>query len=150
MGQVLHGSARTTAAIRRALQRSEEGVRALAKRYGISPTTVQKWRRRETTADRPTGPADPHSTTLSLEQEAMIVAFRRPTSALGRLLVCASAFDPGPDAILIASLPSAARSSGEGVGLAQGRRCDLPKDYKGLVPGAARVFEVDGVCPGVQ
>src|SRR4028119_612597 len=79
MGQVLHGSARTTAAVRRALQRSEESVRALAKRYGISPTTVQKWRKRETTADMPMGPAEPHSTTLTLEQEATIVAFRRYT-----------------------------------------------------------------------
>lgn len=79
MGQVLHGSARTTAAVRRALQRSEESVRALAKRYGISPTTVQKWRKRETTADKPMGPTEPHSTTLSLEQEAMIVAVRRHT-----------------------------------------------------------------------
>ena len=44
MGQVLHGSARTTEAVRRAIQRSEESVRALARRHGISPTTVQKWR----------------------------------------------------------------------------------------------------------
>jgi transposase InsO family protein len=79
MGQVLHGSARTTAAVRRALQRSEESVRALARRYGISPTTVQKWRKRETVTDQPMGLAEPHSTTLSLEQEAMIVAFRRHT-----------------------------------------------------------------------
>ena len=41
MGQVLHGSARTTPAIRRALQRSGESVKALARRYGISSTTVQ-------------------------------------------------------------------------------------------------------------
>src|SRR4028118_75013 len=79
MGQVLHGSARTTAAIRRALQRSEESVRALAQRYGISPTTVQKWRKRTSVADQKMGPAHPHSTTLTLEQEAMIVAFRRHT-----------------------------------------------------------------------
>ena len=31
MGQVLHGSARTTEAVRRAVQRSEESVRSLAK-----------------------------------------------------------------------------------------------------------------------
>jgi len=79
MGQVLHGCARTTEAVRRALQRSEEGVRALAKRYGISPTTMQKWRKRTSVADQKMGPAEPHSTTLSPEQEAMIVAFRRHT-----------------------------------------------------------------------
>ena len=35
MGQVLHGSARTTEAIRRAIQHSEASLRALSKRYGI-------------------------------------------------------------------------------------------------------------------
>ena len=79
MGQVLHGSATTTEVVRRALQRSEESVRALARRYGISPTTVQKWRKRDTVADHPMGPTEPHSTVLTLEQEAMIVAFRRHT-----------------------------------------------------------------------
>ena len=37
MGQVLHGSATTTEAIRRAIQHSQESLRALAKRYGIKP-----------------------------------------------------------------------------------------------------------------
>lgn len=44
MGQVLHGSVRTTEALRRAIQPRQESVRAAAKRYGVSPTTVQKWR----------------------------------------------------------------------------------------------------------
>jgi transposase InsO family protein len=101
MGQVLHGSARTTAAIRRALQRSEESVRALATRYGISPTTVQKWRKRTSVADQKMGPAEPHSTTLSLEQEAMIVAFRRHT--LLPLDDCLYALQP--------SIPGLTRSS---------------------------------------
>ncbi|CAO4157386.1 hypothetical protein DHODJN_26460 [Methylorubrum extorquens] len=38
MRQVLHGSATTTEAIRRAIQARQESVRATAKRYGISPT----------------------------------------------------------------------------------------------------------------
>src|SRR5215207_2644369 len=37
MGQVLHGSARTTAAVRRAIQHSQESLRVLAKRHGINP-----------------------------------------------------------------------------------------------------------------
>ena len=77
MGQILHGSATTTEAIRRAIRRSEASVRALARHYAISPTTVQKWRRRTTVSDQPMGPAEPHSTVLGIEQEAMIVAFRR-------------------------------------------------------------------------
>ena len=79
MGQVLHGSATTTEAIRRAIQRSQESVRALAQRHGISPTTVQKWRKRETAADAAMGPKQPCSPVLAPEQEAAIVAFRRHT-----------------------------------------------------------------------
>jgi hypothetical protein len=43
MGQVLHGSATTTAAVRRAIQHSQESLRALARRYGINQKTVAKW-----------------------------------------------------------------------------------------------------------
>lgn len=55
MGQVLHGSARTTEAVHRAIQRSEESVRALARRHRISPTTAQKWRKRASVSDAPMG-----------------------------------------------------------------------------------------------
>lgn len=79
MGQVHHGSATTTAAIRRAIQHSQESLRALAKRYGINPKTVAKWKKRSSTSDRKTGPAEPKSTVLSVEDEAVIVAFRRHT-----------------------------------------------------------------------
>jgi transposase InsO family protein len=79
MGQVLHGSARTTAAVRRAIQHSQESLRALAKRYGINQKTVAKWKKRSSTADLPTGPKQPQSTVLSLQDEAIIVAFRRHT-----------------------------------------------------------------------
>jgi len=56
MGQILHGSARTTEAVRRAIQHSQESIRALAGRYGINPKTVAKWKRRTATADAPMGP----------------------------------------------------------------------------------------------
>jgi transposase InsO family protein len=79
MGQVLHGSARTTEAIRRAIQHSQESLRALARRYGVNPKTVAKWRARTSVADLRTGPKDPRSTVLSPEDEAIIVAFRRHT-----------------------------------------------------------------------
>jgi transposase InsO family protein len=79
MGQVLHGSATTTEAVRRAIQGSQESLRALAKRYGINPKTVAKWRGRNATLDRPTGPKQSRSTVLSIEEEAVIVAFRRHT-----------------------------------------------------------------------
>ncbi len=52
-------------------------MRALARRYGISPTTVRKWRWRSTTADAAMGPKEPRSTVLTAEEEAIVVAFRR-------------------------------------------------------------------------
>ena len=79
MGQVLHGRATTTEAVRRAIQAGQESVRALARRYGISPTTVQKWRKRQTVTDERMGPKHPRSTVLTIEEEAVIVAFRRHT-----------------------------------------------------------------------
>ena len=79
MGQVLHGSARTTEAVRRAIQLRQESVRALARRFGVSPTTVQKWRGRSTTSDAKMGPKDARSTVLTPEEEAVVVAFRRHT-----------------------------------------------------------------------
>ena len=79
MGQVHHGSATTTAAVRRAIQHSQESLRALAKRYGINPKTVAKWRKRASVVDLPTGPKEPRSTVLSVEEEAVVVAFRRYT-----------------------------------------------------------------------
>ena len=45
MGQILHGSARTTEAVRRAIQHSQESLRALSKRYGINQMTTLKGRR---------------------------------------------------------------------------------------------------------
>ena len=51
----------------------------LARRYGINKKTVAKWKKRESVCDLPTGPKQPHSTVLSLEEEAAIVAFRRHT-----------------------------------------------------------------------
>ncbi|MEM9628708.1 MAG: IS481 family transposase [Pseudomonadota bacterium] len=77
MGQVLHGCARTTEAVRRAIQDSQESVRALASRYGVSATTVQKWKKRRSVADLPMGPKAPASTVLSVDEEAVIVAFRK-------------------------------------------------------------------------
>lgn len=79
MGQVLHGSATTTEAVRRAIQHSQESLRALAKRYGINQKTVAKWKQRSSVSDLPTGPKEPKSTVLSVEDEAIVVAFRRHT-----------------------------------------------------------------------
>jgi len=79
MVQVLHGRATTTEAVRRAIQHSQESLRVLAARYGINQKTVAKWKKRSSVADLPTGPKEAKSTVLSVEEEAIIVAFRRHT-----------------------------------------------------------------------
>ena len=58
MGQILHGSATTTHAIRPAIQRSQASVAALSRTYGINPKTVLKWRKRATVEGRKTGPQE--------------------------------------------------------------------------------------------
>ena len=40
MGQVLHGSAKTTHAIRAAIQRSQASIKELSERYDLNPKTV--------------------------------------------------------------------------------------------------------------
>ena len=79
MGQVRHGSATTTHAIRATIQRSQASNAALSRTLGINVKTVAKWRKRETVDDRKTGPREPRSTVLREEEEAIIVAFRRHT-----------------------------------------------------------------------
>jgi len=76
MGQILHGSATTTEAVRQAIQHSEESLRALAKRHGVNQKTIAKWRKRSSTADLRTGPKEPRSTILTIEEEEA-VAIRR-------------------------------------------------------------------------
>jgi len=101
MGQILHGSATTTEAIRRAIQHSQASLRQLAKRYGINPKTVAKWKARSATADERTGPREPRSSVLSVAEEAVVIAFRRHTLLL--LDDCLYALQP--------SIPHLTRSS---------------------------------------
>lgn len=79
MGQVLHGSATTTHAVRAAIQRSKAPLKELAARYGLNHKTVAKWRRRAFVDDAPMGPRNPRSTVLTAEEEAAVVAFRKQT-----------------------------------------------------------------------
>ena len=79
MGQVLHGSAKTTHAVRAAIRRSKATIAELAATHGVNPKTVMKWRQRQSVEDLPMGPRSPHSTVLSIEEEALCVAFRKHT-----------------------------------------------------------------------
>ena len=76
MGQVRHGSATTTYAVRAAIQRSQASIAGLSRELGINPKTVAKWRKRQTVEDQKTGPKEPRSTVLSAEEEAVVIAFR--------------------------------------------------------------------------
>jgi transposase InsO family protein len=79
MGQVLHGSATTTYAIRAAIQRSKATAKELAERFGLNPKTVAKWKKRAFVHDAPMGPKQTRSTVLTLEEEAIALAFRKHT-----------------------------------------------------------------------
>ncbi|MGY4408119.1 hypothetical protein ACVIYL_008922 [Bradyrhizobium sp. USDA 3315] len=65
MGQILHGSATTTHAIRAAIQRSKASLKELAAQRGLNQKSVAKWRKRAFVPDAPMGPKTVRSTVLS-------------------------------------------------------------------------------------
>src|SRR6201985_15573 len=79
MVQILDGSATTTHAVRAAIQRSKAPLKDLAAQYGLNHKTVAKWRKRAFVHDAAMGPRTPHSTVLSAEEEALVIAFRKHT-----------------------------------------------------------------------
>jgi transposase-like protein len=79
MGQILHGSAKTTHVVRAAIQRSKASIKELAGRYDLNPKTVTKWKKRAFVHDAQMGPKTPRSTVLSGEEEALAIAFRKHT-----------------------------------------------------------------------
>ena len=110
MGQVLHGSATTTEAIRRAIQHSQESLRTLARRYGINPKTVAKWKKRGSVADLPTGPEAPEvhgAVDRGGGDRRRLPPAHAP--AARRLPLCLAADDPASDPLVAASLPAASR-----------------------------------------
>jgi hypothetical protein len=54
-------------------------LKVLAKRYGINPKTVAKWKKRDTTDDLPIGPKPAQHRKLTAEDEETIVRFREHT-----------------------------------------------------------------------
>lgn len=94
MGQVLHGCATTTAALRRAIQHSQESLKQMASHYHINIKTVAKWRKRTSVKDALMGPRRSYSTVLTMEQEAAIVAFRQTLLSLDDCLYALQATIP--------------------------------------------------------
>ena len=79
MGQIRHGCAPTTQAIKATIQRSQAMNAAPSREDGIKVKTVAKWRERETLDNRKTGLMEPSLTELGLTvlnpaEETMVVA----------------------------------------------------------------------------
>ena len=55
MEQVLHKHTKTIYLIREEIKTSNLSIKALAKKFGISISTVHKWRKREDVRDKPMG-----------------------------------------------------------------------------------------------
>ena len=72
----LHSQATTTPKVRAAIQASDEVGTVLAERFGVTPQTIYKWRKRDTVEDRS---HTPHrlQTTLTPAQEVVAVALRK-------------------------------------------------------------------------
>jgi hypothetical protein len=87
MGQILHGSATTTEAIRRAIQNSQTSLRDLAAHYGINPKTVAKWRRRGSVCDARMAPKERRADLYQLIPEVgyLIMVRERELKARYRL-----------------------------------------------------------------
>ena len=119
MGQGLHqGSARTTEAVRRAIQHSQESSRALDRRRGVNPKTIAKWRSQVDVAEGGIGPGVPF--TGAFEGQP-----RRTTSQAQR----------------DRRQPSYSQRQGRGLKGRDGRRRDtLPG---GQVPPEQRIRELD-------
>ena len=79
MGQVRHGYAATKHAIRAVMQSSQAWTAALSRDLGVNVKALTKWRKRVTIEDRKTGATQPSSTVPNTDEDAMIVAVRRPT-----------------------------------------------------------------------
>ena len=109
MGQILHGSATTTAAVRRAIQNSQASLRALANRYGINQKTVRKWRNRSSvpTSYRPEKTAVHSSVGRGRGGRRRIPPAY--IAAARRLSLCPAGDHSASHALLAASLPATPR-----------------------------------------
>ena len=75
MSENIHLGARTTPLIRKQIQECKLSNKKAAKKFNVSVSTIEKWRKRKDTHDRKSG-APSKSKYITQEQEAAIVAFR--------------------------------------------------------------------------
>jgi|GEM_PF-3559113 len=79
MGQILHGTATTTHAIRAKIQNAKESLGTLASRYNVNIKTVQKWKGRSDVSDQACGCASGQGSVISELEQMVIVTTRRKT-----------------------------------------------------------------------
>src|SRR4029079_17143688 len=110
MGQILHGSATTTYAIRTAIQRSKAPLKELAAQYGLNHKTVAKWRKRAFVNDAPHGAEG--SALDSPVARGRGHRRRLPQAhdaAARRLPLCPAGDHSEPDSVVPASMSKASR-----------------------------------------
>src|SRR3984885_7612491 len=152
MGQVLHGSATTTEAVRRAIQRSQESLRALARRYGVNPKTIAKWKARSSVSDLPTGPREPPINGLVRRGRGCGRRLSKTYAAAARRLPLRSAADHSTsDALVPSSLPptswNLAAAADRGRSFAQAQVQDLsdrllPRRHRRSADGARQALSL--------
>jgi hypothetical protein len=75
MGQLLHGRARATAAVCRAIQHGQENAKRPASRHAINPKTAARWHRGSSGRTLGRAQGNLAATTLSVGPEAIAAAF---------------------------------------------------------------------------
>lgn len=71
MGQVLHGCAKTIEVMRWAIQKNQENLKILERRYDINPKIVRKWKKFQYVSDSRMDPKEARSTVLNFEEEGV-------------------------------------------------------------------------------
>ena len=104
MGQILHGSATTTHAVRAAIQRSKAPLKELAAQHGLNHKTVAKWRKRSFVRDAPEGTQDSklHSTVFRGRGYYRCLP-QAHAAAARRLSLCVADDHSTPDQVVPAS-----------------------------------------------
>ena len=107
MGQILHGTATTTHAIRAKIQASEASIREIAEQHHINPKTARKWKNRDSVEDLTCGAKPGQGSVLTDGDEAILIEDpSQDLAAPGRSLRPAQSFDSRANALQPAPLPA--------------------------------------------
>ena len=112
MGQILHGSATTTHAIRAAIQHSQESLlKELSKHYGLNQKTVAKWKKRASSTICRQGQRSRVRRCLTVGRKPLSRSRSGgiPCCRLDDCLYALQADDPASDPLFIAPLSPAPR-----------------------------------------